>query len=118
MHTERKNTLSETERLQLARQAFADYYVATLEANGFAIEWILRQPAYLRAIAAKEGQSLRLKWAQDSAFRFFPVEQDELCGYRLHRADAATNKVLALRCNDILGPCAELGLMSVDYSNP
>ena len=26
VHPERKNTLSETERLQLARQAFADYY--------------------------------------------------------------------------------------------
>ena len=26
VHTERKNTLSETERLQLARQAFVDYY--------------------------------------------------------------------------------------------
>jgi len=26
VHTERENTLSETERLQLARQAFADYY--------------------------------------------------------------------------------------------
>ncbi|MCY3789535.1 MAG: hypothetical protein OXH63_12190 [Gemmatimonadetes bacterium] len=74
----------------------AEFDVAVLDANGFAIEWILRQPAYLRAIAAKEGQSLRLEWAQDSAFRFFPVEQDELCGYRLHRADAATNKVLAL----------------------
>ena len=74
----------------------AEFDVAVLDANGFAIEWILRQPVYLRAIAAKEGQSLRLEWAQDSAFRFFPVEQDELCGYRLHRADAATNKVLAL----------------------
>lgn len=74
----------------------AEFDVAVLGANGFAIEWLLRQPAYLRAIAAKEGQSLRLEWAQDSAFRFFPVERDELCGYRLHRADAATNKVLAL----------------------
>jgi hypothetical protein len=32
----------------------------------------------------------------DSAFRFFPVEPDDELGYRLHRFDAATNKLLAL----------------------
>ncbi len=74
----------------------AEFDAAVLDAHGFAIEWILRQPTYLRAIAAQGSQSLRLEWAHDSAFRFFPVERDELCGYRLHRADAATNKVLAL----------------------
>ena len=32
----------------------------------------------------------------DSAFRFFPVERDELAGWRLNIYDAGTNKVLAL----------------------
>lgn len=32
----------------------------------------------------------------DSAFRFYPVEPDEELGWRLHFADAATNKLLAL----------------------
>jgi hypothetical protein len=32
----------------------------------------------------------------DSAFRFFPVERDELTGWRLNVYDAATNKLLAL----------------------
>lgn len=41
-------------------------------------------------------QQLKMEWAYDSAFRFFPVQTDDLCGYRLHDADAATNKVLAL----------------------
>ena len=31
-----------------------------------------------------------------SAFRFYPVQADEQFGYRLHDADAAVNKVLAL----------------------
>ena len=40
--------------------------------------------------------SLKLEWAHDSAFRFFPVEHDAFCGYRLHAADAAVNKMLAM----------------------
>lgn len=41
-------------------------------------------------------EKLKLEWAQDSAFRFFPVQADDFCGYRLHDADAAVNKILAL----------------------
>ena len=47
-----------------------------------------------------KGHPLRLEWAQDSAFRFFPVLEDERCGYRLHDADAAVNKLLALAGRD------------------
>jgi hypothetical protein len=39
---------------------------------------------------------VRLDWTTDSVFRFFPVLPDEEFGYCLHRADLATNKVLAL----------------------
>ena len=31
--------------------------------------------------------SLRIEWAQDSAFRFYPVQPDDRFGYRLHDAD-------------------------------
>lgn len=34
--------------------------------------------------------------AADSAFRFFPIVQDALLGWRLHYFDAATNKALTL----------------------
>jgi hypothetical protein len=64
---------------------------------GYDLQWLLRTPTFYRAIVtAKERDALKIEWAQDSAFRFFPVQKDELCGYRLHDADAATNKVLAL----------------------
>lgn len=43
----------------------------------------------------KSGNKILLEWASDSAFRFFPVVADETLGFRLHDADAATNKVLA-----------------------
>jgi hypothetical protein len=38
---------------------------------------------------------MRLEWVQDSAFRFFPAQPDELFGYVLHPVDLATNKASA-----------------------
>ena len=38
---------------------------------------------------------MRLEWVQDSAFRFFPAQRDELFGYVLHPVDLATNKASA-----------------------
>ena len=69
---------------------------ALIEA-GYSLRWLLRTPTFYRAtVVADDGEALKIEWAQDSAFRFFPVQEDDLCGYRLHDADAATNKVLAL----------------------
>ena len=39
------------------------------------------------------GCRLKIEWAHDRAYRFFPVQRHDLCGYRLHDADAATNNV-------------------------
>jgi hypothetical protein len=68
----------------------------TLKNAGYGFEWLLRTPTYQRAIVSAEDEAVRIEWAQDSAFRFFPVQKDDMCGYRLHDADAAVNKVLAL----------------------
>jgi hypothetical protein len=78
----------------VASSAEAD--AKTLAASGYKIEWLMRTPTFYRAIVTAEDEPLRMEWAQDSAFRFFPVQEDCLLGYRLHDADAATNKVLAL----------------------
>ena len=74
----------------------AEQDAATLAEAGYAIEWILRTGTFHRAVVTLHGQQVKVEWAQDSAFRFFPVQKDAFCGYRLHDADAATNKVLAL----------------------
>lgn len=74
----------------------ADQDAATLRQAGYAIEWLLRTPAFHRAVVSVGEQSLKIEWAQDSAFRFFPVQKDTRFGYCLHDADAAVNKVLAL----------------------
>lgn len=74
----------------------AETDAATLQGAGYTVTWLLRTPTFHRAVVKGEGESLRLEWAQDSVFRFFPVQADPVCGYRLHEADAATGKCLAL----------------------
>ncbi len=51
--------------------------------------WLLRTPTFYRAVVTAGERQLKLEWAQDSAFRFFPVQKDERCGYRLHDAAAS-----------------------------
>ncbi len=74
----------------------AEADATTLQDAGYEFRWLLRTPVFYRAVLSAEGQKLKIEWAQDSAFRFFPVHKDDRCGYRLHHADAALNKVLAL----------------------
>jgi hypothetical protein len=62
-----------------------------------------------------------VQWAQDSAFRFFPLLEHEVFGLTLHPFDLATNKLLAvmgrreardwidvLRCHDQIQPLGYL----------
>ena len=69
---------------------------AALLQQGFTVVWLLRQPSLQRAEVHRGGESVRLDWCSDSAFRFFPVQPDLEFGYCLHKADLATNKMLAL----------------------
>lgn len=39
---------------------------------------------------------MKIEWARDSAWRFFPVEPDAELFWRLHPFDALTNKALAM----------------------
>lgn len=78
----------------VAESAAADE--AALLAAGYAVTWQLRQPMFQRATVTRQDGSVKLEWVYDSAFRFYPVEPDAELGWRLHFADAATNKMLAL----------------------
>ncbi len=63
---------------------------------GYSVEWEgQRLPSFRRATIVRGGESVRMEWVWDSAWRFFPLLRDELMGYRLHLADIATNKVIA-----------------------
>jgi hypothetical protein len=74
----------------------ADQDGRLLTNEGYSVEWTLRQAGLVRAVVSRGQDHLRLDWTTDSAFRFFPVQHDEDFGFCLHRADLATNKVLAL----------------------
>ena len=74
----------------------AETDATTLRDAGYEFYWLLRTPSFHQAIISMAGEQLKIEWAQDSAFRFFPVQEDDLCGYCLHHADAALNKLLAL----------------------
>jgi hypothetical protein len=47
-------------------------------------------------LVSREGEAVKVEWAQDSAWRFFPVESDPVLCWKLHRFDALTNKALAM----------------------
>lgn len=76
--------------------AAADADSAVLVREGFEVTRLVEQRSFQRAMVSRGGESLRLEWVQDSAFRFYPVQRDDQFGWRLHLADLATNKVLAL----------------------
>jgi hypothetical protein len=67
-----------------------------LRQSGYSVAWTLQQQGFFRAEIARGDDRLRLDWAHDSAFRFFPVQPDDVFGYCLHPADLAINKLLAL----------------------
>lgn len=67
-----------------------------LERSGYALRLIRRRPGYVEAVVTQPAQSVVMEWARDSAFRFFPLVEDDALGLTLHPFDLATNKVLAL----------------------
>lgn len=83
---------------EVTRASEAD--VSALRAHGYAVapsrgDW--QNPSSFRqARLTHQGEELEIDWALDSAYRFFPVVEDLLLGWRLHLFDAATNKALAL----------------------
>ena len=74
----------------------AEADAAVLRTAGCSFHWTLRQEGFFRAEVRRGKDGLRLDWAADSPFRFFPVQPDKDFGYCLHPADLAVNKVLAL----------------------
>jgi hypothetical protein len=92
-----------------------------LEDNGFAVQVVRERPAFVEAEVSRAGEVVRLEWARDSAYRFFPLVEHPDLGLALHPFDLATNKVLALvgrlevrdwidviHCSDALQPLGYL----------
>lgn len=56
----------------------------------------LWEPTYRRAWIERGSDGVKVEWAQDAAWRFFPTQADPLLGWRLDVFDALTNKALAM----------------------
>lgn len=67
-----------------------------LSAQGYDVRIARESLAFVEATVAKDGNTVILQWVRDSAFRFFPLVEDDTFGLVLHPFDLATNKVLAL----------------------
>ncbi len=66
-----------------------------LEQNGYRIGVLREHSTFIEAeVVAGDGDRVRMEWARDSAFRFFPLQEDPELGSTLHPFDLATNKVL------------------------
>jgi hypothetical protein len=78
-------------RLEVAAEADA----RALTNAGLKFFWKRVRPAIREAELEGLGDKMRLEWVQDSAFRFFPTQKDELFGYVLHPVDLAVNKASA-----------------------
>lgn len=67
-----------------------------LEAAGYTVVALRERTGYVEATVARNGHMLVMEWARDSAFRFFPLVEDDALGLVLHPFDLATSKALAL----------------------
>jgi hypothetical protein len=67
-----------------------------LEHRGFSVTVLRERPVLVEARVTRGSAAVRVEWARDSAFRFFPLVRHPDLGLVLHPFDLATNKVLAL----------------------
>ena len=74
----------------------SDLDVRCLESAGFTVQRQIWTPLFRRITASKSGESVKLEWAQDSAWRFFQIQQDSVLHWKLHPFDALTNKALSM----------------------
>lgn len=67
-----------------------------LEGQGFEVHVERSRASLVEATVRRKGDAVRVEWARDSSFRFFPLVTHPEFGLTLHPVDLATNKVLAL----------------------
>ncbi len=64
--------------------------------EGYGVSVVRERPTFVEAEVGRGADSVVVQWAQDSAYRFFPLVQHEELGLALHPFDLATGKILAL----------------------
>jgi hypothetical protein len=67
-----------------------------LHAAGYRVQIFRDRPGLVEAEVRRGQDAVRMEWARDSAYRFFPLVEHPDLGLTLHPFDLATAKVLAL----------------------
>ncbi|MBT3378744.1 MAG: hypothetical protein HN742_21530 [Lentisphaerae bacterium] len=67
-----------------------------LTVNGYEVRTVREARTFVEASVSRGDEGTAVQWVRDSAYRFFPLIEDDLMGLTLHPFDLATNKVLAL----------------------
>ena len=68
----------------------------SLVGYGYTVKVIREIRTFIEAEVIKNGERTEIQWGADSAFRFFPLCEDEITGFTLHPIDLAANKLSAL----------------------
>jgi hypothetical protein len=58
--------------------------MAVTEAEGYRVVPLRERPGFVEAVVSRGNQSVPLHWAQDSAYRFFPLVEHPDFGLTLH----------------------------------
>lgn len=67
-----------------------------LRQSGYRLQISMQQPGYVRALVTKNGETTKVEWAHDSAWRYLPTIRTQRSGFQLNSIDLAINKLLAL----------------------
>jgi len=70
--------------------------IALFRSQGWEVVVLRDVATFKEVLVRRSGEELLVRWARDSAFRFFPLVEHEELGLTLHPFDLASGKVLAL----------------------
>ena len=68
----------------------------TLLGAGYSVTTLREWSNFIEAEVCRNGDHTEIQWGVDSAYRFFPLVEDDTTGYTLHPVDLASNKLAAL----------------------
>ena len=64
--------------------------------EGYSVRPLRELKTFIEAEVTKGDNRTEIQWGTDSAYRFFPLVEDDVTGFTLHPIDLATNKLSAL----------------------
>jgi len=67
-----------------------------LEQIGYDVKPLRELKTFVEAAVSRDGEATEIQWGTDSAYRFFPLQENETAGFTLHPLDLAANKLSAL----------------------